>query len=213
MIVARLRSTSVSSFTLINGANSLLYPPSQTSLSNYGLNVYIGTGSWQYSGSRSRSSSNLSPLTSSSLFNIYSDKYGSNRATYNTLLFFSFNPSGQFLYNNILTGSQLVLSWSGLTTTTNCQVWVQNEPLVNLVCVAAANSLTITSPYFDYSTTNNIIVSVGLTNPSSASTTFYANLYSYYYSGSRYSLTISTSNTYLTDVTYTSSTKLAKGIV
>lgn len=213
VIVAKLKSTSVSSFNLINGANSLLYPPSQTSLSNYGLNVYVGTGSWQYSGSKSRSSSNLSPLTSNTLFSIYSDKYGSTRATYNTLLFFSFNPNGQYLFNNFLTGSQLVISWSSLTTTTNCQVWVQNEPLVNLVCVAATNSLTVTSPYFDYSTTNNIIISVGLTNPSSATTTFTANLYSYWYSGSRYSLTISTSNTYASDQTYTASTKLAKGIV
>lgn len=213
MIVARLKSTAVSSFNLINGANSLLYPPSQTVLSNYGLNVYIGTGSWQYSGSKSRDSTKLSPLTTNSLLNIYSDIYGSRKATYDTLLFFSFNLNGKYLYNNFLTGSKLVISWSTLTTTTNCQVWVQNEPLVNLNCVAASGSLTITSPYFDYATTSNIIISVGLTNPNAASTTFNAYLYSYYYDGARYSLTIKTSNTYAVDLAYTSYNKVAKGTV
>jgi len=71
----------------------------------------------------------------------------------------------------------------------------------------------ILSRYFDYSTTKNIMVTVGLTNPTTASITFYMKLYSYYYSASRYSLTISTSNTYITDVTYTSFTKVSKSIV
>jgi hypothetical protein len=69
------------------------------------------------------------------------------------------------------------------------------------------------SPYYDYSTMNNIIVSIGLTNPTVATTTFSANLYSYYYSSSRYSLTISTTATYITDITYTSNSQIAKSTV
>lgn len=212
LVVAQLKSTSVSSFNISNSGTSLFYPPSQTSLSNYGAKIYVGVGTWQYSTTISRSQSSLTPLSSSSLFNIYSDKYGSTKVGYQTNLFFSFNPNGQSLYNNVATGSQLVISWSGLTTTTNCQVWVQGEPLVRLLCATASNSLVITSPYFDYSTTNNIIASIGLQNPSSL-TTFTANLYSYYYSASRYSLTMSVQNTYAPDSTYSSYSQVAKSTI
>lgn len=212
VVVAQLKSTSVSSFNISNSGTPLFYPPSQTSLSNYGAKIYVGVGTWQYSTSISRSQSNLTPLSSSSLFNVYSDKYGSNKVGYQANLFFSFNPTGQFLYNNFVTGSQLVISWSGLTTTTNCQVWVQGEPLVKLLCATASNSLVITSPYNDYSTTNNIIATIGLQNPSS-SATFTANLYSYYYSGSRYSLTMSIQNTYTPDASYVSYSQVAKSTV
>jgi hypothetical protein len=211
VVVAQLKSTSASNFN-ISSSGSLLYPPSQTSLANYGANIYVGVGSWQYSTAISRSQSKLTPISTSGIFNVYSDKYGSTKAGYQTNLFFSFNPSGQFLYNNFVTNSQLVISWTGSIATTNCQVWVQGEPLVNLQCATAGNSLVIISPYYDYSTSNNIIVSIGLTNPSST-TTFYANLYSYYYSSSRYSLTISTQATYSTDATYTSYTQIAKSTV
>jgi hypothetical protein len=125
IVVAQLKSASATSFTLSNGGNSLLYPPSQTSLSNYGANIYVGVGNWQYSTTIPRSQSSLTPLSTSGILNVYSDKYGSTRASYQTNIFFSFNPSGKYLYNNFGTGSQLVIFWSGLTTTTNCQVWVQ----------------------------------------------------------------------------------------
>lgn len=209
LVVAQLKSTSVSSFNISNSGNSLSYPPSQTSLSNYGARIYVGVGTWQYSTTISRSMSSLTPISTSSLFRIYSEMYGSNKAGYHTNIFFSFDPNGQFLYNTFDTGSQLVISWSGLTTTTNCQVWVQGEPLVNLLCTVATNSLVITSPYYDYSTSNNIIASIGLLNPSTT-TTFTANLYSYYFSPSRYSLTMNVQNTYTTDATYTTYIQVAK---
>lgn len=126
LVVAQLKSTSVTSFTLSNSGAALLYPPSQTSLSNYGANVYVGVGTWQYSASLSRSQGNLSPISATGIFNVYADQYGSTKSSYETNLFFSFNPSGQYLYNNIQTGSKLVISWTGITTTTNCQVWVQS---------------------------------------------------------------------------------------
>lgn len=75
---------------------------------------------------------------------------------------------------------------------------------MELVCDVSGSTLTITSPYYDYTTSNNIMISLGLTNPTSASTTFNLLLYSYYFSASIYSLTISTSATYSTDTTYTS---------
>ena len=77
----------------------------------------------------------------------------------------------------------------------------------------ASNSITITSPWFDYTTSNNIFVSLGLTNPSSASTTFTLQLFSEYYSSSRYWMTISRTATYTTDTAYNSMTKVAKSSV
>jgi hypothetical protein len=214
VVVAQLKSTSASSFNISNSGATLLYPPSQTSLSNYGANIYVGVGNWQYITSLSRSQSSLTPISTAGIFKVYSDKYGSVRVGYNTNLFFSFNPSGQSLFNNFATGSQLVISWSGsgISTTTACQVWVQGEPLVRLTCATATESLVIISPYYDYSTTNNIIASIGLTNPASA-VTFSANLYSYYSSSTRYSLTISTSSTYTPDATFISYTPFSKATI
>lgn len=42
--------------------------------------------------------------------------------------------------------------------------------------------MTITSPYFDYTTNNNIMVSMGITNPTSTSVSFSLLLYSSYFS-------------------------------
>ena len=78
--------------------------------------------------------------------------------------------------------------------------------MANLVCTIASNSITIISPYFDYTTSNNIFVSMGLTNPTSATSSFNLYLYSNYYSAARNSLTISTSATLTTDITYNSGT-------
>lgn len=125
LVVAQLKSTSVTSFTLSNSGAALLYPPSQTSLSNYGANVYVGVGTWQYSKSLTRAQSSLTPISSTGIFNVYADQYGSTKSSYQTNLFFSFNPSGQYLYNNVQTGSKLLISWTGIVATTNCQAWVQ----------------------------------------------------------------------------------------
>jgi hypothetical protein len=85
-------------------------------------------------------------------------------------------------------------------------VWVDADPLANLECTIASNSITIISHYFDYTTSNTIFVSMGLTQPNAASSTFNLNLYSDYYDSSRFSLTISTSTTLSTDITYNSGT-------
>ena len=85
-------------------------------------------------------------------------------------------------------------------------MWVESEPTVELYCDVSGSSLIVTSPYYDYTTSNNIMISLGLTNPTSASTNFDLLLYSYYYSSSIYELTISRSATYTTDITYTSGT-------
>jgi hypothetical protein len=119
-----MKASGVTSFNITNSGTSLLYPPSQTSLANYGAKIYVGLGSWQFYTTLSRSQSSLTPI-STNTFNAFSDKYGSGRASYGALVFFVFNPAGQYLYSNVKTGSKLVISWSGLTTTSNCQVWVQ----------------------------------------------------------------------------------------
>jgi hypothetical protein len=213
VMVAQLKSSSVSSFTFQPGSSTLYYPPSQYSVSGYyGVNIYVGSGNWQYSTTISRSMGNLVPINSNT-FLVYSDTYGSSRASYQTNVYFAINTNGQYLYNFIGTGSQIVISWSGLTVQTSCEVWVYQMPTADLTCVPSANSLSIYSKYYDFTTTNNIFVTIGMLNPSSASTTFTMKLYSYYYSASRFYLTISTTATYTTDITYTSNTLVAKSIV
>jgi hypothetical protein len=93
---------------------------------------------------------------------------------------------------------------------------VQNEPFVKLQCATSGStSLVVISPYYDYATTNNIIITIGVVTNPATTTTFTAKLYSYYYSSSRYSLTINLQNTYSTDVTYNSGTysQVAKSTV
>jgi hypothetical protein len=63
--------------------------------------------------------------------------------------------------------------------------------------------ITITSDFADYTTSNNIFVSIGIVNPSTNVNTFYAYLYSYYYASDRYALTISTQTIYYVDISYT----------
>lgn len=117
IVVAQLKSTSTSSYSISNSGNSLSYPPSQFSLSsNYGATIYVGSSQWSYSSTISRSKSSLAPISTNS-FLVYSDVYGSGRAAYQTNIFFSVNPSGQTLYNYALTGSMMVISLSGQTFT------------------------------------------------------------------------------------------------
>lgn len=132
VIVAQLKSTSATSFSLSNSGIALLYPKSQFSVSSsYNALIYVGVGQWQYSTTITRTQSSLTPIAAS--FYAFSDQYGSKFYTFSTNLFFSLNPTGQYLYNYATTGSMLVISWTAtITTTTNCQVWVQNEPAVNL---------------------------------------------------------------------------------
>jgi len=67
-----------------------------------------------------------------------------------------------------------------------------------------------------YTTTNNIIITYGITNPTSASTQITATLYSSYLSSSENSYTIVVSTNYIIDVTYVSTgsfTKVDKAVV
>ena len=215
MIVAQLKATSVTSYTLANGGNTLSYPTDQFSISgDYGAHIYFGTGQWSRGSSLSRSKNSLTPI-STNTFLVFSDTYGSQRSSYETNIFFSINPSGQTIFANVNTGSKMVITWSGLTHYKQCQVWVEGDSTAELLCETVANSLTITSPYKDYTTSKDIMVSMGITNPTSTTTTFTVKLYSYYYSSSRYSLTISRTATYSTDTTYNSGsyTKVSKSSV
>lgn len=116
LIVAQLKSTSVSSYSLTSGGTSLQYPPAQFSVSSaYGASIYVGSGNWQRYSSLSRSKSSLAPISSNS-FLVFADRYGSRRSSYAANIFFSINPSGQTLYNYALTGSKMVISWSSQTT-------------------------------------------------------------------------------------------------
>ena len=124
VVVAKLKSTSTTSYSISNGGVSLNYPPSQfSSTGAFGASIYIGTDRWYASSSLSRSRNNLAPISDNS-FLVFSDIYGSKRSNYNTNIFFSINPSDQYFFNHALTGSKMVISWSGLTETENCVVWV-----------------------------------------------------------------------------------------
>jgi hypothetical protein len=97
-----------------------------------------------------------------------------------------------------------------ITHLSNCQIWVQNELSVELTCEVSSGKIIIYSKFTDYSTSNNIFVSLGITNPNAASVTFTMNMYDYWYSATRYSIIISRTTTYTTDITYVSNTQLEK---
>ena len=56
-------------------------------------------------------------------------------------------------------------------------------------------------------------MTLGVTNPSSSSITFYMKMYDYYYSSSLNSLTISTSTTWSIDTSYVSNVEIEKSRV
>jgi len=82
LLVAQLKSTSVSSYSINNLGSTLSYPPSQYSVSsNYDAQIYIGNTQWSYSSSIGRNINSLTPI-SSNTFKVYTNRYGSEKATY-----------------------------------------------------------------------------------------------------------------------------------
>ena len=94
LVIAKIKSSSISSFTMSRGASDIFYPSSQSSESSkFSGYCYIGTTSWHYSRTLSRSQSSLAPISDNN-FEVYSDLYGSSRATFLNNLIISLNPSG-----------------------------------------------------------------------------------------------------------------------
>lgn len=193
------------------GNADIYYPSSQWSDSSvFGAVVYIGTTQWLYSGGISRTQSNLAPI-SSNTFLVYSDLYGSSRSTFSTIITMAMGIGGKTLFRYLDTGSKLVVTFSGISTQkSSCQIWVQNEPNIELTCIVGTGIITIYSERSDYSTSNLIFVEIGITNPTTTPITFTMNLYSYYYSASRYALVVSKSTTYAIDTTWSSQTRITK---
>ena len=213
LVIAQIKSSSISSFSMSRGASDIFYPSAQSSESaKFSGYAYIGTSEWVYSRTLSRSQSSLTPISSNN-FNVYSDLYGSSRSTFANNIIISMSPAGQTLFNNVGTGSKITVTFSGVTHKSSCQVWVQNEPAVELTCEVSSNTITVYSKYSDYTTSNNIFVTLGVTNPSSSSITFYMKMYDYYYSSSLNSLTISTSTTWTIDTSYVSNVEIEKSRV
>jgi hypothetical protein len=70
--------------------------------------------------------------------------------------------------------------------------------------------VTVLTRYTTYTTSNNIFVSLGITNPNAINSTFTMKMYDYWYSGSRFSMVISTTTSYTVDTTYASNSQLEK---
>jgi hypothetical protein len=187
----------------------LYYPFSQSSVSSFDGFAYVGTTSWQRIRTFSRTKSNLAPIATNK-FSVFTDKYGSTRFNYATNIFISMNINGKTLYNYIETGSRIEVTFNSGTIShlSNCQVWVQNEMNVELTCEVTSGKVIVFSRLRDYTTSNNIFVSLGITNPNAASVTFNMVLYDYYFSATRFSTVISRSTTYTTDLTYSSNSQL-----
>lgn len=151
----------------------------------------------------------MAPI-SNNKFSVFTDKYGSSRYNYATNIFISINTNGKTLYNYLNTGSKIDILFNSATISalSNCQVWVQNEMSVKLTCEITTGKITIYSKFSDFTTSNNIFVSLGITNPNAATATFTMNMYDYFYSATRYSLVISRTATYTTDMTYSSNSQL-----
>lgn len=211
LVVAKLKSTSTTTFSMSRGTMDISYPKSQFNVgSDFNSYAYISNGNqWRFSRSfTGRAQSSLTPI-STNTFLAFHDLFGSSRSAFRTTALLSINIAGKTLYSRAETGSMLTVSFSGITQKNNCQVWVQNEPDVQLKCTLDANLLTIYSPRTDYTTSNNIFVSFGITNPST-SPSFNMILYDYYYSGSRYSKVIEKPATLTVDNSFFTNTALAK---
>lgn len=70
--------------------------------------------------------------------------------------------------------------------------------------------ITVYSERTDYTTSNLIFVSLAINNPQTTSITFNMYLYSYYYSASRFALSISRSTTFSIDNSWSSNVRIAK---
>jgi hypothetical protein len=128
VVIAKLKSSSATSFSFSRGSMDILYPSSQFSdTSLYDATVYVGTNQWYYYSSyaTNRSTSFLVPI-SNNVFLVNTDKYGSNRAYYATNLIITVNIAGQTLYSNFDKGSKLQIKIGVPSFKSNCQVWVQN---------------------------------------------------------------------------------------
>lgn len=99
---------------------------------------------------------------------MYPDLYGSQRATFKNILVFSINLGGETLYRYEKTGSKGEITYSSISTTAQiCQIWVQNEPTSILTCVVSTSKITFYSERVDFTTSNVIFITVGITNPDS----------------------------------------------
>ena len=94
LVVAKIKSTSVSSFSMSRGNMDIFYPNSQYSdSSKFNVYAYIGSGEWVRSRTISRSQSSLAPISTNS-FNVYSDLYGSSKSTFLNNLIISMSTTG-----------------------------------------------------------------------------------------------------------------------
>lgn len=85
----------------------IYYPSSQYSDSSlYNAIVYVGTSQWSYGSTIGRSQANLAPI-STNTFLVYSDLYGSSRATYTTVITIAMGINGKTLFRYLDTGSKL----------------------------------------------------------------------------------------------------------
>lgn len=136
VVVAKLRDTVATSFEM--SISNIYYPKSQWSISSdYDAVVYVGSNSnnWVHFGSIARTRADLEPIDDKNFF-VYSDLYGSDRATFKNNLVLSIDLGGKTLYGYGKTGSKGVISYStGLTSDQICQIWVQNEPSSVLTCL------------------------------------------------------------------------------
>lgn len=211
ILVFRMRSTSVSTITITK--NGISYPLSQQyDSTQYNMVAYItNSGSnYIYSGSIGRSKASLVPIAPA--FTVTSDIYGSNKVGYKTNLLIVFSLSSQILYSYTNTGSRIVITFDTITTYGSyCSASVKNDVNVWLQCTVTSNTLTIISPFMDYTPADDITVTLGITNPGSTSA-WTLNFYSKYVSSTWNWLTIYKTTTYTVDATETA-TRLSKSLM
>lgn len=102
LVVAQLKSTSATSFTMSKGLSDIYYPSSRYSQSSYFYRkAYISNGNqWSYISNSNRNQNSLTPIDSYT-FKVYSDLYGSERSTFQNTLIFAINIGGKTLYSKL----------------------------------------------------------------------------------------------------------------
>lgn len=123
------------------------------------------------------------------------DIHGTTKSGYDTTIVLSFGMYGQYLYQYSTTGSRFEITWTvPFTYSQGCVAYVENTPTTSLDCRVFSNKLWVTTESTSFTTSFNVYVVLGITNPTSQ-ITFSLTLYEYYTDSTHYGVTIMQPNT------------------
>lgn len=204
LVVARSASSSTNSLVLASSATAITYPAGYSSNSaNYTVTALVGSGSsYSRTSTVSRTQANLVPAVTT----VYAqqDFFTSKKSGYNSVLVSTFQLAVAFAPSHLL---QLI--FSGVTIAGDCSVSIASNPSTRFMCLVAGSTISVYTNATFSSTSVQIAVFVGVTNPSADPTVRVRHYKSYASSGSYVALSDSV-GTYSIDATDNSLNRMEK---